>query len=155
MCGIAREQAQTGRSMGMFKPRRVLDVTQKEESSDWSAADLAKLGQRDFFLTKENRVLEKIPYRWRYKYLCGDPVCPEHEQTIVDWELAALYLNLKKKGIVDPAVIHEAVRRKFLVEMCGPSKDLFFFTGNMGAHPGSFLILGVFWPPIDLQGSLF
>ena len=155
MCGLLRAQQETGCSIGMFKPLRVLDVTQVSESPEWSNADLAKLWQGDLFLTKEKKVLEKIPYRWRYKYVCAGPGCIGHEQTIVDWELAALYLNLTKKGITDPAVIHDAVRRKFLIEMCGSSKDVFFFTGNMGAHPGSFLILGVFWPPIDLQGSLF
>ncbi len=155
MCGIIREQARSGLSMGMFKPAEVLDLTQEVDATGWAPKDLAKLGQRDLFLTKENKLLEKVPFKWRYKYRCSDPACPTHEQTIVDWELAALYLNLKWKGGDDPKAIHDAVRKKFLGQMCDRSRDVYFFTGNMGAHPGSFLILGVFWPPRDLQATLF
>lgn len=38
-------------------------------------------------------------------------------------------------------------RRKFFNEMCGDDRDTYFFIGNQHQHPGSYLVLGVFWPP--------
>jgi len=154
MCEIMRQQKATGASIGLFKPEKVIDVLQEPETNEWSARELAKLQQQDLFMTKENMLLEKLPYRWQYHYSCAAPSCPGHKQTVIDWELGQLYRRIKLKGITDPQKIHQTIRQKYLIEMCA-NKDTYFFTGNMAAHPGSFLILGVFWPPINPQLSLF
>lgn len=155
MCEIRRKHGESGLSMGFFKPAKVLDVTQETESqAEWSEQDLAKLGQTDLFMTRENKLLEKLPYRWRYKYRCADPQCSGHHQSIIDWEIGQLYRNLKSKGITAPGEIHKRVKAKYLTELCGPDKDTYFFTGNMLKHPRDFLILGVFWPPMDPQMPL-
>lgn len=156
MCEIIEQQKMVGTSIGLFKPREVIDIVQQEEpEKQWSTSQAAKLGQGNMFVTKEKKLLEKLPYKWRYRYTCSASGCKGHTQTIIDWELGQLYRGLKLKGITHPATIHESVRRKYLHQMCGPDKDAHFFTGNMAAHQGSFLILGVFWPPVDLQGHLF
>jgi len=155
MCEIQREQERSGLSMGFFKPAEVIDVTQEEEDQkEWSAKDLAKLEQKDFFMTKENKPLEKLPYKWRYRYRCSDPDCTGHHQSIIDWELGQLYRTLKRKGLTDPKEIHEKIREKFLHEICAPDRDVHFFTGNMLKHPKDFLILGVFWPRTEQQMQL-
>ena len=47
------------------------------------------------------------------------------------------------------------MRQKFVDELWAPDRDTVLFAGNMAQHPGSFLILGVFWPPsAALQQSL-
>lgn len=156
MCEIQRRQKQDGTSMGFFKPAEVLDVTQEEQAEDWDRAELAKLEQTDFFMTRENTLLEKLPYKWRYAYRCSDPDCTGHEQQIIDWEAGAFYRHaIRRGGITDPDAVREGMRRKFLGQLCGVDRDTHFFTGNMAAHQGSFLILGVFWPPVDPQGRLF
>jgi len=156
MCEIQRRQKKDGTSMGLFKPAEVLDVTQAEQAEDWDPAALAKLEQTDFFMTKENTLLEKLPYKWRYAYRCSDPDCTGHEQQIIDWEAGAFYRNvIRRSGATDPDAVREGMRRRFLETLCGTDRDTHFFTGNMAAHQGSFLILGVFWPPVDLQGRLF
>jgi len=158
MCQIQSEQKKSGLSMGFFKPSEITDILQEDADPEWSARDLAKLtkGQMDFFMTRQNRLLEKIPYNWKYVYKCFDPNCNGHVQTIIDWEINAFYLKqIKGKGITDATEVHEAIKRKFLDELCGPKKDTHFFTGNMLKHPVTFLILGVFWPPIQRQGELF
>jgi hypothetical protein len=155
MCEIQRKQRELGVSMGFFKPAEVVDVTQEEEpEKQWSAGDLSKLGQTDLFMTRENRILEKLPYRWRYKYRCSDPDCSGHHQSIIDWELGQLYRNLKSRGITDPDDIHQRVRAKYLTQLCGPDKDTYFFVGNLLKHPRDFMVLGVFWPPHDPQMHL-
>lgn len=155
MCSIQRHQETNGLSLGFFKPREVIDVEQEEDShKDWTPAELAKLGQGDLFETKDKKPLEKIPYNWRYRYKCADPRCKGHRQQIIDWEIHELYRNLKRRGITDPVRIHEKIREKYLGELCGLDKDVYFFTGNMAKYPQSFLILGVFWPPKDPQMRL-
>jgi hypothetical protein len=39
------------------------------------------------------------------------------------------------------------MRKRWLDEVCAEDRDTAFFVGNMHQHPGSFLILGVWWPP--------
>ena len=155
MCWIQRQQEANGMSLGIFKPRQVLDVEQEEdESKDWTPAELAKLSQADLFAAGEKKPLEKIPYNWRYRYTCADPSCKGHRQQIIDWEIHELYRNLKRRGITNPEDIHESIRQKYLGELCAPDKDVYFFTGNMARYPQSFLILGVFWPPKEVQMRL-
>lgn len=154
MCQIMREQQATKRSMGFFKPAEVLDVTQSPDDPAWSTEALAKLERRDLFLTKEKKLLEKLPFKWRYRYRCTDPGCNGHHQEIIDWEIGALYRTLKRRGVTDPEEIHQAIRQKFLYEMCAADRDVYFYTGNMIAHPGSFLILGVFWPKIENERQM-
>ena len=40
---------------------------------------------------------EIIPWRFRYRYRCLEPDCKGHEQTIVDWEAAALWRNVRRQ----------------------------------------------------------
>jgi len=156
MCEIQRKQEKDGTSMGVFKPAEVYDVLQdEEEQKEWSDSDLSKLQQQDLFRPNEKPLLEKLPYRWRYHYRCSDPDCKGHKQKIIDWEIGALYRNLKNNGVTDPDEIHAAVRKRFLDELCGPDKDTYFFTGNMARYPQNFLVLGVFYPKIERQMTLF
>ena len=156
MCELQRQQEQHNVSMGVFQPAEVYDILQEEaEDPEWSEADLAKLSQQDLFRPNEKDLLEKLPFRWRYHYRCADPDCKGHRQQIIDWEIGAFYRNLKRDGITDAEAVHEQVRQRFLREVCGPEREVYFFTGNMARRPQNFLILGVFWPPKDLQGTLF
>jgi len=156
MCAIQRQQEARGLSLGVFKPREVVDVEQEADGhEDWTPAELSKLNQGDLFQTGDKKPLEKVPYNWRYRYICSDPACNGHRQQIIDWEIHELYRGLKRRGITDPKRIHEKIREKYLGELCGQGKDVYFFTGNMAKYPQSFLILGVFWPPKEAQMRLF
>ena len=44
--------------------------------------------------------------------------------------------------------IKAKIRQKYFDELCGPEKDTHFFVGNHSRFPGTFMILGVFWPPL-------
>ena len=39
----------------------------------------------------------------------------------------------------------EAIKGKWLDEMCGEKREPFFFVGDMHRCPGQFLVLGTFW----------
>ncbi len=131
MCTIQEAQTQNGTSLGVFRPREVLEVVAAPESTpDWTDEQLAN------------------------RYRCHDCRTKEpHQMKILDWELAELWRGYRR-GHSEEATIR-AVQTKYFDELCGPKKDPLFFTGNMQAHPQTFLILGVFWPPRVTQGDLF
>jgi hypothetical protein len=46
------------------------------------------------------------------------------------------------------------VKKKFFDEICHPSIDTRFFMGTVFPY-NTWVVIGVFWPPKDPQGSLF
>jgi hypothetical protein len=146
MCEIQREADEKKRSLGMFKPREVYDLTFEDVTGDWSPKQVAAIKQYNLF-GKGKTPLEKIPMAFKYRYICADAACPGHTQTIIDWEICALYRRLRYEFRDDVEAIKNGIKKKFLTELCGPTKDTYFFVGDMHQHPGSFLVLGVFWPP--------
>jgi hypothetical protein len=154
MCELQRRQAEQGTSLGAFRPGEVLDL-EVDDAASWSTAQEGQLDQPSLFLPDKTR-LARIPHRFRYRYRCDDDGCNGHRQSIVDWELGALWRNVSRQQDDEEAL--RLVRQRWLDEMCGPEKDTVFFAGNQHQHPGSFLVLGVFWPKKvepDSQQSLF
>jgi hypothetical protein len=89
--------------------------------------------------------LEILPYRFKYRFRCSDPGCGGHNMACVDWEVGQAFRRFREDYGEQQALVK--MKEKFLDQMCGPSKDPVFFTGNAFARPNVFLILGVFWPP--------
>ncbi|MHC4713793.1 MAG: hypothetical protein ACYTAN_11075 [Planctomycetota bacterium] len=145
MCEIQRLQQETGQSLGMFRPEEVSDLIVEEAAGEWSTRKKEVLGQ-GMFWSSPKKTLEKIPFRFLYKYRCSDPKCNGHTQSIIDWEMGQLYRNVRKRH-TDKREIGRLIRQKFLSELCGASKETYFFVGNIAKHPATFLVLGVFYPP--------
>ena len=144
-CALARRAAARGQaapSLGLIKPRKVTDLT-VDENPLYRPGGSAELDV-DLFGT-EREVLEATPFVVRYRYLCMEPECSGHDQSIVDWESGQLARrNLANHPPEEAAALH---RERFLDQMCGPGRDTYFYVGNQHQHPRSFLVLGVFWPP--------
>ena len=155
LCDIQDVQERDGTSLGIFKPAEVLDFDwELEETPKWSSEELAKLDQRDMFMTRDKKLLEKIPYSFRYRFRCeGCRTKKPHHLKIIDWELAQQYLKfVRRYPTVDVAL--QKLKDNWLGRLCGKDKDTYFFTGNMQQFPSSFLVLGVFWPPRETQKLL-
>ena len=146
MCGLIREQAECGTSLGIVRPREVIDVVVEErdpeEVSTQQRRVEAAAAQQKLFGTSLTP-LEVIPHRFLYRYRCWDPDCNTHHQGIIDWEISAAYRKWRKQY---PTDFIERIRCKWLGELCGPERDTRFYVGNMHQHPRSFLVLGVYWP---------
>lgn len=84
---------------------------------------------------------EVVPWRFRYRYRCAARGCNTHLQTIVDWEVVALWRHVR-----DRRDWQDLMRLKFEQEMWR-GRATALFVGNQEEHPSSFLVLGVFWPP--------
>ena len=112
----------------------------KSEMADAFASQGSLLGQDD--LEQQRKALEQIPYRFQYSYLCSSLECNGHTQSIVDWEIAALYRRVR-----DDRDWQDKIRKKWLDEMCGADKETAFIVGNQHQYLEAFLVLGVWWPP--------
>lgn len=84
---------------------------------------------------------EVVPWRFSYKYRCGQTGCGSHTQTIVDWEVVALWRHVRHRSNWQ-----DLMKQKFEGELW-QGKAAALFVGNQEQHPSSFLVLGVFWPP--------
>lgn len=142
-----------GPSLGLFRPAEVLDLEWTPTDAEWSSADHAKLTQCSLF-GRDRAPLQKLPFEFRYRFRCDDPRCRgNHRIMIIDWEVGALFLSMREQHGEARAL--DAVREKFLGELCGPGKDTHFYVGTAHYPRETWLILGVFWPPKQAQGALF
>ena len=143
MCGLMARQRVDGTSLGVVRPRRVLDVVAEprdpEEVRDQQRRVEASAARQRLFgpsLTP----LEVIPHRFVYRYVCDEPDCGGHRQGVVDWEISAAYRSWRRSY---PTDFVERIRRRWLDDLCGSDRDTRFFVGNMHQHPQSFLVVGV------------
>ncbi|HEY7933786.1 MAG TPA: hypothetical protein VID48_08175 [Solirubrobacteraceae bacterium] len=146
MCEIQRRQKTERKSLGVFRPLEVTDLKVTAAEEGFAEAQRALLNQPSLFGDRAGddtrAALEPLPVKAKFAYRCSDPACPGHEQSLIDWELGALYRSLGEKGD-DEATIHAKIRQKFFEQYCSDRYDTRFITGSMLRHPGSFLILGL------------
>lgn len=137
-------------SLGIVRPKRVLDLKATAVDRDWPPKYQALWSQLRLF--GEQKPLRKIPYKFQYVFECEDSDKP-HQVMNEDWELGVLFLKeFDKKGSEEAAI--ESIRKKFLGEVCRQDKDTRFFMGTR--HPyNEWLIVGTFWPPKQPQKTLF
>lgn len=142
MCELyqGRKGGGDGPSLGIVPVREILGLA-VEEAEAWSPTQVALLSQRSL-IGKEKRMLEKTPHTFFYRWLCPEPGCNGHRQSIADWELGQAYRRWERSGY-DPVA---AVRAKWGDEICGPDRELFLFVGDQHQRPGGFMVLGAFWP---------
>ena len=146
MCAIIDQEKLDGTSLGVVRPRQVIDVVVEERDADEVRVQQRRVddaaAQQKLF-GPALAPLEVISHRFLYRYLCEDPECAGHRQGIVDWEISAAYRKWRRQY---PTDFIERIRQKWLDDLCGPNRDTRFFVGNMHQHPQSFLVLGVFSP---------
>lgn len=152
MCSIIRENKTTGQSLGGFRPKKVIELVSQYDPKPWTDAEIRMMAQLNLFGERKT-ILEKIPFVFKYKYECADPECKGHEQTIIDWEIAANYRKIKRTHGGDKEAIILDIKKKWLGQLCNPAKETVFFVGDMRKYPGSFVVLGVCWPRKESSGQ--
>lgn len=142
------QQKQDKTSLGLIKPREILElVIGPADEPEWSSADSEKLLRQGLFDTEEQgrplRLLEKIPFRFKYRFLCDDPACTGHNLSIISWEVMQSYREWQAK-------YGDEWQRKFREKYWDfmLQRDLHFYVGNMASHPTSWLIIGLYYPPM-------
>ena len=139
-------------SLGIVRPTEILELKVEPVEREWKPEWQATLNQFNLF-SGPPKYLEKIPYKFSYAFKCSDSGDKIHNAMIEDWELGVLYRKeVERLGDEQAAVAN--VKNKFFHELCGPTKDTRFFMGTVFPY-NTWVVLGVFWPPKDLQPTLF
>jgi hypothetical protein len=152
MCELQRQQKRDGTSLGVFRPASVDDLVIEKVDVNAAKQAIAKAWAAQGSLLdglggderkQQLREIEQIPYRFKYRYRCSDPDCKgRHEQTVIDWEIVQFYRQVR-----NASDWQERMRERWIGRLCAPQRDTAFFVGNQHQHPGSFMVLGVWWPP--------
>ncbi|MEI2700847.1 MAG: hypothetical protein V9E83_00420 [Baekduia sp.] len=160
MCEIHARQKRDGTSLGVFRPAEVSDLVVTVAPDGFTESQRALLDQPSFFGGQlgdsTRKALEPLPVKAKFHYRCNDAGCRGHKQSLIDWELGALYRTLAAKGD-DQQTILEKIREKFLLQYCSEKNDTRFITGSMLSQPTSFLVLGLVHPKrvVPPQEGLF
>lgn len=104
-----------------------------------SQPQLPGIDQESFY------VLKPLPYTFQYVFRCEDEHCSGHEITTLDWEVAALFHNLKERGMSDMDAAN-GVCEAFQARIDRPDRALHFFVGTT-VQFGTWVIGGVAYPP--------
>lgn len=136
-----------GKSLGIIKPKSIERFFSKKTSREWNQKQQTVLNQLDLF--EPNIDLEKIPYQFVYQFTDEDNV--PHKYSISDWEIMELYRKCRDRsqlsGLEAEQYALEKVRQKLEDDFL-ESKDLYFIVGNLKNHAKSFMIIGLFYPPL-------
>ncbi|MGA9060210.1 MAG: hypothetical protein WB341_00960 [Terracidiphilus sp.] len=139
-------------SLGIVKPMEILDLTIEETDRDWKPEWQAVLNQFNLFYGQP-KGLTKLPFKFTYVFRCSDTGDKPHSAMIEDWELGVLFLKeVERLGSEEAAA--ESVKRKYLDELCGSTRDTRFFMGTVFPY-NTWVVIGVYWPPKIQQASLF
>lgn len=149
-------------SLATFKPSQIKDMVVEEVDREWDQEKLAVLKERSkqsdlFNDTPEYfKMANKLPYKFSFRLV--DEKGKESTMMVEDWEVGALYWNCLKKYSGNEKLATSAVRNKFLNEIA-KTKDIYLFLGTTLQYDGwalnPFIIIGLFYPPIDNQQTLF
>lgn len=142
LCYLQRQRTATGQTLGFFRPREIHKFVVKDDAPDWTRSEKEKLLQHTLF-QQPAHPLEKIPYKFFYRFRCDDKSCTGHELSCVDWELGQAYRSWRDKYGHHWAA---KLRDRFEYDMIG-KYDTHFYVGTVRAHPGSWIIVGLFYPP--------
>lgn len=150
-------------SLALFKPTKIIDFVYEEVDPNWNQDNLDSLKEKSKQLClwqsakeveKEFLIVKKLPYKFSYKF--SD--CNGKISTIMieDWEIGMLYWNCFKETKNNKQAA-EKVKQKYFDTFL--QKDLHLYLGttrrwhSVGKNP--FVIIGVFYPPLDPQEDMF
>jgi hypothetical protein len=152
------------RSLGTLKPLKIIDFLIEETEREWKPQWQEKLKQLRLFdvgddgTAKPRRVIRKVPYTFKYKFLSEGDANPR-ELSIRDWEIGTLFWNSLRQADGDEEIAKSLVKQKYFDEFVS-QKDILLFLGTTYEYhkrrsENPFMIIGVFYPTKTQQLSLF
>jgi hypothetical protein len=160
---IALAKGDDKKSLATVRPTEItgfsIEVTDREWKEKWTNQAL----QRSFLeLTQpptgqRRQIIRKVPYNYFYEFLTDGDSSPR-KLKIEDWEIGALYWHCLINTQGDESAANDLVRQKYFHDFT-KKKDVHLFVGTTkqfhNVAPNPFIIIGVFYPPISKQPSLF
>jgi hypothetical protein len=143
LCSLkALRDANGAPTLGLFRPKRIRGFEIKDSETEWTPEQKARLQQTSFFDTKPREELEKIPYVFSYTFDCDEPGCSGHTLSCTDWEMGESYRKWTKTY---GSRWERSFKDKYETEMI-LAKDTHFFVGTLHEYPGTWIIVGLFYP---------
>lgn len=135
----------SGRTLAPVRVQAVLDFIADPQSSEWSSKQREILRQQGLF--EGPTPLEKIPFDFRLHWRDADGA--EHDSKFIAWEVGQAWRAYRHK-YDDPIV---KMREKWLGDLFGSKRDIWFFMGNYAEHRQHFGVCGTFTPPKESGAS--
>lgn len=155
-------------SLATFKPSIITGFEWEEDEPEWKDEWVQIRKQTDLFAQGQvdpQKMIPKVPYKFFYKF--SDETGKQRRLMIEDWEIGQLYWNClrdaKKSGVSDvkaaEAIALQKVKARYYDDFA-TNKDLYLFVGttkewHMRRALNPFVIIGVFYPMKETQGTLF
>ena len=130
-------------TLGFFKPQEITGFDMQPVDPNWTESELGKLRQLSLFQNAPAAELVKIPFNFRYRFTCDEAICSGHDMSCHDWELGQSYRRWRRDYGEDEW--EEKFREQFEGNMMHKN-DTHFFVGTLRAHPGTWIIVGLFYP---------
>lgn len=154
---LTRDYDDHGRSLGIIKPVvRSFEVTPDPEPW-WSVEQVAALSGEaqmelypDLWDPQSKRPLEKASHQFSYSFTDDEPGCHGHAMRVLDWEVYAYWRRMS--GQDEQARL--ASMQKQFGDYLVAQRDLHFIMGTVSSHPRTWLIIGLFYPPVSHQPTL-
>lgn len=161
---IDLSKGETCKSLATLKPTEIIDFIIEEDDKEWKDKWIALSNQGNLFdldRTKKKNLklfpIKKLPYKYSYKFISDGDSKPR-TLMIEDWEIGALFWNCMRKTDGDEVLANEMVKQKYFENFVS-KKEIHLFLGTTQKYhkiaPNPFVIVGVFYPPIVHQLSLF
>lgn len=156
---LEESKAPKNKSLATFKPTKIEKLEIEEDDREWKNEWKELRKQGDLFnQNKEPEILiPKLPYKFFYRFT--DDSGNTSKLMIEDWEIGQLYWNCMRSsnGVESEAL--KKVRMRFESEFIN-KKDIHFFLGttkqwHMRRAKNPFVIIGVFYPKIEIQLGIF
>lgn len=148
------------KSLATFKPSKITGFEVVEDDKEWKNEWIELRKQTDLFIEIESdpeKLIPKVPYK--FYYIFEDDEGVSSKLMIEDWEIFQLYWNCLRNSNFNEetaiAKVKEKYFDKFILE-----NDIYLFLGTtMQWHrrraTNPFVIIGIFYPKIKSQLSLF
>lgn len=156
---LADSQDPTNISLATFKPTKLVSFDVEADEKEWKNEWKELRKQGSLFDTDKSPEIQipKLPYKFSYTFLDDEGV--SSSLMIEDWEIGALYWNCLRAAEGDEYKALLKVREKYETEFFN-EKDIHLFLGttkewHMRRGKNPFVIIGVFYPKIEIQGKLF
>jgi hypothetical protein len=155
---ILDSQAPGNISLATFKPSTVIGFEWEQDDREWKNEWVEIRKQTDLFAQGSidpAKMIPKVPFKFYYKF--ADANGRISRLMIEDWEIGQLFWNCKRVATEEIAL--QKVKEMYLDRFVSRN-DIYFFLGttkewHMRRAKNPFVIIGVFYPKKEIQGSLF
>ena len=136
---------ESGRTLAPVAVTEVLEFVAQPDTAEWTPKQQELLRQAGLF--EGPKPLERLPFDFRLRWKDGEGA--EHDSKFLAWEVGQTWRAYSRR-YADPIA---AMRDKWMGDLFGPSRKVWFFMGNFAEHRQHFGVCGAFVPPKECASS--